>query len=104
VTNATDFDLLLEAVDPVTAELARGLLAEAGIPSLIHNQDFDVAELGTAVHHAVRHPDLYVPKGMREQAQTVLDEAWGDAGPDGETPDEDGGSDDSDEEDAPDLR
>lgn len=67
-----DFDLLLEAPHPVEAELARGLLEEAGIPVLVHGGDFDVAELGSATHAMLRRPDVYVPKGARVRAARVL--------------------------------
>jgi hypothetical protein len=67
-----EFDLLLKAPHPVEAELARGLLEEAGIPTMLHGSDFDVAELGSASHGMLRRPDLYVPKGARARAESVL--------------------------------
>ncbi len=67
-----DFDLLLAAPHPVEAELARGILADAGIPVLVHGGDFDVAELGTATHAMLRRPDVYVPRGSRERALQAL--------------------------------
>jgi hypothetical protein len=70
-----DFDLLLEAPHPVEAELARGMLADAGIPVLMHGGDFDVAELGSATHAMLRRPDMYVPKGARARAEQVLRDA-----------------------------
>jgi hypothetical protein len=72
----TDFDLVLEAPDPIEAEMARGLLASAGIPSLLHGQDRDFAELGCAVHRCLARPDLYVPRGLRQRARELLAEAW----------------------------
>lgn len=78
----TDFALLLEAPNPVQAELARGLLEEAGIPTLLHGQDRDLAELGAAVHMAVSRPDLYVPRPELERARSLLAEAFGPAGGD----------------------
>lgn len=74
---AEEHDLLLDTVDKTTADLARNLLKGAGIPTLLHGPDFDVAELGVAAHRSSRGVSVYVPKGMREQAQAVLDEAWG---------------------------
>jgi len=74
-----EFDLLLVAVDPIEGEMARNLLEKAGIPSLLHGPDFDMAELGGAAHYALRHPDLFVPKGARERARGVLVDAWGEA-------------------------
>lgn len=67
-----DFDLLLDSPHPVEAELARGLLEEAGIPVFVHGGDFDVAELGSATHAMLRRPSVYVPKGSRERAEQVL--------------------------------
>lgn len=79
-TPAEDFALLIEAADPIEIDLARSLLEAAGIPSLAHGPDFDVAELGSVVHQSLRHPDLYVPKQALEPARRVLDEAWGPEG------------------------
>ena len=72
-----DFALLLEAPHPVAAELARDILEQAGIPSLLHGQDRDFAELGAAVHMAVARPDLYVPKPALDRARALLAEAFG---------------------------
>jgi len=72
-----DFALLLEAANPEEVEMARGLLAAAGIPCLVHGPDFDVAELGTAAHAAIRYQNVYVPNAAFEQASTILAEAWG---------------------------
>lgn len=69
--------LLLEAAEAVEVDLAQGLLEAAGIPSIAHGPDFDVAELGTAVHHALRRRDLYVPRASLEEARAVLERAWG---------------------------
>ena len=69
--------VLLSAPDPVKGELARGLLEEAGIPSIFHGPDRDVAELGTAVHMAFTRPDLLVPASAVEDAREVLRRAWG---------------------------
>jgi len=69
--------VLLEAANPTVLELARGLLAEAGIPCLVQGPDFDVAELGLAAHQSVRGGDLLVPASALERARAVLEEAWG---------------------------
>jgi len=69
--------VLLSAPDPVKGELARNLLEEAGIPSMFHGPDRDIAELGTAVHMAFTRPDLLVPASALEQACEILQEAWG---------------------------
>ncbi len=71
-----DYDLLLEAPSPVDAALAKDLLAERGIPSFTQGRDRDMAELGAGVHNSLTRPDLFVPKGMREKARAILDEAW----------------------------
>lgn len=71
-----DYDLLLEAPSPVDAALAKELLAEHGIPSFTHGRDRDLAELGAGVHNSLTRPDLFVPKGARERARVILDEAW----------------------------
>lgn len=69
--------LLLEAADPVEVQLARGLLEEAGIPSLTRGPDFDVAELGRAAHDSLRGTNLYVPEAALAQARATLEAAWG---------------------------
>ncbi len=74
-----EFDLVLASVDMIEGEMARGLLEAAGIPSLLHGPDFDVAELGTASHMMLRKADLFVPKGAREAARRVMVAAWGEA-------------------------
>lgn len=73
---ANDYDLLLSAPNPVEAALAKDLLAEHGIPSFTSGRDRDMAELGSGVHNAITRPDVFVPKGMRERAQAIIDEAW----------------------------
>jgi hypothetical protein len=72
-----DYALLIEAVEPIELDLALGLLEQAGIPTLVHGGDFDLAELGLAAHNATRRPNLYVPHLLRGRARAVLDEAWG---------------------------
>jgi hypothetical protein len=72
-----DFDRILTAADSVTIQLARDILAAAGIPSLAHGPDFDVAELGRAAHDVMRRQDLYVPRGAGERSLDLLEEAWG---------------------------
>lgn len=71
-----DFDLVLEAATPTELVLARQLLEDAGIPSMAHGPDFDVAELGAAAHSIVRRQSLYVPKDAGERARAILRDAW----------------------------
>ena len=73
---ADGFVRLLAAPDAVEAELARELLASAGIPALLHGQDRDLAELGQAIHMRISRPDVYVPAADLERARRLLDEAW----------------------------
>jgi Putative prokaryotic signal transducing protein len=72
-----DFAVLLAAPDPTEAHLARNLLESAGIPSLLHGQDRDYAELGASGHLGVSRPDLLVPRSAFDKAREVLREAWG---------------------------
>lgn len=74
-----EFDLLLSSVNPVEGDMARNLLSERGIPSMLHGPDFDMAEFGRVAHTAVRHPDLFVPRGAHDPARDILVEAWGEA-------------------------
>lgn len=69
--------LILAAPDAVQLDLAVNLLDEAGIPSITHGQDRDLAELGQAFHNAISRPDLYVPLAAFEKARAVLIEAMG---------------------------
>ena len=71
------FDVLFVALHASESELAREILAGAGIPSLLFGPDFGLAELGAAAHAAARRQDLYVPKGARAAARAVMVEAWG---------------------------
>lgn len=71
-----DIALLLEGVDSIESELAKNLLADAGIPVLTKGPDFDIAELGRAAHDMVRGIDLYVPRSALELARSILEEAW----------------------------
>jgi hypothetical protein len=72
-----EFDTVLSAVDHIEAELARELLESAGIPSLLHSPDFDIAELGIASHGQMRLGDLLVPRGAQSAARATLVAAWG---------------------------
>lgn len=69
--------LLLEGANRIRIELARNLLAEAGIPCVVEGPDFDVAELGSAAHDMIRGQDLLVPRSALERARSILDQAWG---------------------------
>ncbi len=80
--NQDEFALLLEGVNGIEAGMAKSLLAAEGIPSLIQGPDFDVAELGRAVHDMARGTHLFVPHQAFARAQRVLaDAAWSDADP-----------------------
>ncbi|MBL8860844.1 MAG: hypothetical protein JNK02_02435 [Planctomycetes bacterium] len=72
-----EFDVVLVGVDTVEAELARDVLAKAGIPSLVHGPDFDIAEFGAAAYGQLRRGNLLVPRGARAAARAALVEAWG---------------------------
>ena len=71
-----EFALLLEGANKVEADLAKNLLDEAGIPSMAQGPDFDIAELGHAVHDMIRGLDVYVPRAALERAQEILAAAW----------------------------
>jgi|Wag4MinimDraft_6_1082665.scaffolds.fasta_scaffold08573_2 hypothetical protein len=65
-----------KAVTALEAEMARQLLADAGLPCLVHGPDFDRAELG-ASHGMVRRVDVLVAPADADKARAVLDQAWG---------------------------
>ena len=46
--------LLLEGADSIKIDLAKQLLAEAGIPCDVEGPDFDVAELGRVAQQRLR--------------------------------------------------
>jgi hypothetical protein len=77
---ADDYATLLDSVTLVEANLARGLLDEAGIPCLFHGPDFDFAELGLSSHAAARGVSVYVPRAALAEAQEVLRAAAWDGG------------------------
>lgn len=70
-----DFALVLEGLNRIEVDLAKGLLESAGIPAMAHGPDFDWIELGRA-HDDVRGLDLYVPKDAYERAKEILDASW----------------------------
>ena len=74
---ADEYACLLDSVGLIEARLARDLLADAGIPSLLHGPDFDFAELGAASHAAVRGMSVYVAHRSLDEARSVLRAAWG---------------------------
>lgn len=78
-----EFAVLLEDIPGIEADMAKNLLQEAGIPCLLHGQDFDVAELGHAAHSAVRGRTVLVPKTALERARSLLEQAWGPKDEDG---------------------
>ena len=80
---ADDFAAVLRGAHGVESDMARDVLREADIPCLVHGPDFDVAELGTAVHHMVRGRDVYVPRELLERARAALQAAWGPLDKDG---------------------
>ena len=73
----SDHTVLLRGLDHVGVSLAQNLLDEAGIPHLVHGPDFDIAELGSAVHDQLRLRAILVPREALARAREVLEEAWG---------------------------
>ncbi len=69
------FAVLLDNVNGIEADMARGLLEAAGIPSTTSNPDFDVAELSRAAHDMIRGTAVLVPQSALADAQRVLEEA-----------------------------
>jgi len=72
-----EFDVLLESIDALEGGMARAVLDEGGIPSMLHGPDFDVVEMGFTAHARARGTELLVPRGMRAAARQVLVDAWG---------------------------
>ena len=73
-----EFDLLLTGIESLEGDLAKNLLADRGIPSMLEASLQDSAELAGSPLH-VQHPNLFVPKGTRAAARAILVEAWGEA-------------------------
>jgi hypothetical protein len=72
-----DYARVLSGIDPLTGEMARNLLAEAGIPSLVTGPDSNAAEDGALLHNRVRTLAVFVPRTAEALARDVLDEAFG---------------------------
>ncbi|MEW6072087.1 MAG: DUF2007 domain-containing protein [Planctomycetota bacterium] len=72
-----DFAVLLEGVDHVAVSLAKNVLEQAGIPCLGAGPDFDIIELGQAVHDMVRGRRLLVARRELARARALLVAAWG---------------------------
>jgi hypothetical protein len=70
-----DFDVLLEAPAPIAAQIARQILDEAGIPSMLHGRDIGVGGLGGPLHQEITRPDLLVPRGAKGRAEEALERA-----------------------------
>jgi hypothetical protein len=68
--------LLLEGVDAVERDLARNLLASAGIPVLVDEPD--LLEGGVGGFRVPGVTRIYVPRSALARARTILDFAWGD--------------------------
>jgi hypothetical protein len=77
-----DHAQLLDTVSKVTADLACEILKGAGIPTLQHGPDFDMAELGSAAHDSARGVSVFVPHSALDRAREILAETWGEAPPD----------------------
>jgi hypothetical protein len=69
-----EFDLLFGSVDQVTGELARAVLSEHGIPSMLHSQGFEADASNGSVSTWFQ---LFVPKGSKALARSHLRAAWG---------------------------
>jgi len=83
-----DYAPVLSGVDRLVGEMAKNVLAEAGIPSLLHGPDFDLAELGSLAHSRLRGLQVLVPRSAEALAKQVLEEAFGGDVPDGELEDD----------------
>jgi hypothetical protein len=68
------YDVLFSSVDHANGDMARDLLAERGIPSMLHAHGVDAdATVGVgAIYH-----QLLVPLGKRDEARRILEEVWG---------------------------
>jgi hypothetical protein len=69
-----ELDLLFAAVDQGTGELARAILTEHGVHSMLHSSSFESA---VAVVAKSRFCQLYVRKGSKDEARRHLTAAWG---------------------------
>jgi hypothetical protein len=67
-------DVLFHSVDLANGEMAKDLLAERGIPSMLHSHGLETdATLGLgAIYYHLR-----VPRGRGGEARCVLEEVWG---------------------------
>ena len=73
-----DHAILLAAPDWAEAQMAKNVLAEAGIPSLLREINSGLLECGPELQSAMHRPDLMVPRALLERARAALSEAWSD--------------------------
>lgn len=66
-----EFDMLLEAPNPTAARIARSILEEAGIPSLLLGEDGDMVP-GMDWDILAMRADLLVPRGTKQRALDLL--------------------------------
>lgn len=66
-------DLVCTAVDALTAELIRDLLATAGVPSSVVARGFD----GVTIGHTPRDHAVHVAAGVGPTAREILIQTWG---------------------------
>lgn len=72
-----DYAAVLEGAEYVKTLLAKNLLEEAGIPSLLYGADYGHAELGAVERSAFQRASLLVPRDALERAREILGDAWG---------------------------
>jgi hypothetical protein len=72
-----DYARVLTGIDPLTGEMAKNLLVEAGNPSLLSGPDLIGAESGELMRNSMRTFALFVPRCAEALATQVLDEAFG---------------------------
>jgi hypothetical protein len=72
----SEFDLLLEAPDSTTAKLAQDVLEQAGIPSMLAENASDTIHHAYGLRSLDARPNLFVPKGQRDRALSLLRETW----------------------------
>jgi hypothetical protein len=72
-----DYARVLSGIDPLTGEMAKNLLLEAGVPSLVTGPDYNTAEAGALRYNHARTLAVFVPRAAEALARDVLDEAFG---------------------------
>jgi len=76
MTDTTEWTTLLAAPPYWRAELARQILGDPGIPTVLRGLDWAHPDSAPTAG-MLGHPDVLVPRNSVDHCKTLLTEAWG---------------------------